>query len=310
MVIMNINKYMSNEIKSLQNEDNTIRWIIEEEPNWDKVNLLKEHLIDNETRIVLVFFGNNNEVDYSQYECIKNNIIGVELYNRVSKLKSISGISMFAHLEEIVINDLYVKNIDLSELNQIDTLKEMCLLYENLTKEQHYTIGNLKNLKSLTVKGLDVELLPVLENVHYLTCYNLRNSKNLDKIFPNLRSLIIYKSSKDVDLDFVVNLKLLETLGIYGVSHICEIPNLNHLDKLRILSIENMKRLEKFPMLNRHMTSIELSGNLSSLDVKELASLTPENLPDIESILINLGKVSETDFVLNRFEGICRVLRS
>ncbi|MCS2301358.1 hypothetical protein [Bacteroides ovatus] len=305
MVIENINKYRYNQIESLENPENTIRLIVKEEPDSTKVEVLKNTLINQDTIITLVFSADDNNTNYQQLECIKDNIFAIESYNRKTELKSISGISMFSHLEKITITDLYNRNLDLSELKTITSLKELCLLYNDLTKNQHILISDLKQLEVLKVKGFDVDMLTPLPNIKQLDCYNLKSGKSMYEKLPQLQTLSIHKSSKDLELDFLSDLSYLVGLEIDGLSHIQKIPNLNNLVHLRRLWLNNMKNLECFPMLNKYMEFIKLSGNLSKLNIECLSELTPDKLPNIKRIAIDLGSDKKSDIILKRFFNIC-----
>lgn len=305
MVIENLNKYRYNQIESLENPENTIRLIIKDELDPIKIEILKDSLVNPNTTITLVFAADDNNINYQQFECIKDNVVAIESYNRKTELKSISGISIFGHLKKIIITDLYSKSIDLSELKLINSLKELCLLYNNLTRSQHLLISDLKQLEGLEVKGLDVDLLMPLPNVKQLECYNLKSGKTMCEKLPQLQTLSIHKSSKNLNLDFLSDLVCLVCLEIDGLSHIQKIPDLNNLVYLRCLWLNNMKNLEYFPVLNEYMEFVKLSGNLSKLEIQCLSELTPDKLPNIKRIAIDLGNDKKSDIVLNRFLNVC-----
>lgn len=305
MVIENLNNYNNAQIASLANSDDTIRLIVNEIIKEDKLEALKTLVAKNTTITLVLVSNNNNIINYEQFEGIKENIIAIESYNRRTELESISGISLFAQLKKLVIADLYAKNIDLSELESISALEEIVLLDNNLTKVQHSIISCLKSLKILKLKGLDTELLAPLFNVRQLECNTLKSGVAMDEKFPNLEKLSIHKAVKNLRTDFLTNLINLIVLGLDGLSHIQEIPNLNTLHNLRCLWLNNMKNLENFPKLNEYMEFIKISGNFSKLDIRCLSELTPDRLPYLKRIAIDLGSDKKSDLILNRFLNIC-----
>lgn len=308
MIIENLNKYNNTQIVSLVNSDNTIRLIINEVPEKNKLEELKDVLVKPDMLITLVLVSNNNNsINYNDFECIKENIIAIESYNRKAELESISGISLFDRLKKIVIADLYKKDIDLSELKNIYTLEEVVLLDSNLTKKQHQIISCLKNLKILKIKGLDANLLTLLPNVRQLECYNLKSAITFDSKFPNLNNLSIHRSGKNLAIDFLINLKHLVSLELDGLSQIQIIPNLDNLHHLRSLWLNNMINLRNFPKLNEFMEFIKISGNFSNLNIECLSELTPDRLPHLKRIAIDLGSDKKSNVILNRFLNICEL---
>lgn len=309
MIIENLNKYNNTQIASLVNSDNTIRLIVNEIIEKDKIEVLKEVFVSKNTLITLVFvLNNNNIINYKNFECVKENIVAIESYNRKTELESISGISLFDHLKKIVIADLYKKDIDLSELKAIPSLEEIVLLDNNLTKVQHSIISGLRNLKILKLKGLDTTfLLAPLPNVRQLECYNLKRGVALGEKFPNLKKISIHRAVKNLEIDFLIYLTHLVSLELDGLSQIQKIPNLNTLHNLRSLWLNNMKNLESFPKLNEYMEFIKISGNFSNLNIECLSELTPDRLPYLKRIAIDLGSDKKSDLILNRFLNICEL---
>ncbi len=308
MIIESLNKYNNTQIASLVNSDNTIRLIVNEIVEKDKIEVLKDVLVNKNTLITLVFVSNNNNfINYNDFECIKENIVVLESYNRKTELESISGISLFNNLKKIVIADLYKKDIDLSELKSIFSLEEIVLLDNNLTKIQHSIISCLRSLRILKLRGLDTTLLAPLPNVEQLECYNLKNGVTLDEKFPNLKKISVHRVIKNLEIDFLINLTHLISLELDGLSQIKKIPNLNTLHNLRSLWLNNMKNLENFPKLNEYMEFIKLSGNFSNLNIECLSELTPDRLPYLKRIAIDLGSDKKSDLILNRFLNICEL---
>lgn len=82
MFIEKLNQYTEEQIIGLKNEDNKLRLLIEEQPDIEKLKLLKEAIINETTEVTLVMRSNNNNlIAFSYFECISDNIIGVESYN-------------------------------------------------------------------------------------------------------------------------------------------------------------------------------------------------------------------------------------
>ena len=106
MFIEKLNQYTEEQIIGLKNEDNKLRLLIEEQPDIEKLKLLKEAIINETTEVTLVMRSNNNNlIAFSYFECISDNIIGVESYNYTENiLKTIEGISIFRNLRSIVID--------------------------------------------------------------------------------------------------------------------------------------------------------------------------------------------------------------
>lgn len=82
MFIEKLNQYTEEQIIGLKNEDNKLRLLIEEQPDIEKLKLLKKAIINETTEVTLVMRSNNNNlIAFSYFECISDNIIGVESYN-------------------------------------------------------------------------------------------------------------------------------------------------------------------------------------------------------------------------------------
>lgn len=82
MFIEKLNQYTEEQIIGLKHEDNKLRLLIEEQPDIEKLKLLKEAIINETTEVTLVMRSNNNNlIAFSYFECISDNIIGVESYN-------------------------------------------------------------------------------------------------------------------------------------------------------------------------------------------------------------------------------------
>lgn len=303
MIIEKLNQYTHEQIISLKNDENDIRLILEQQPDITKLIDLKKNVINSECIISLVLnSNNNNDIKFLDFECLKDNIFVLESYNRKEKLVNINGISILKKLQKVVISDLYVKDLNIEELELLNELVEFKLLYNNLTQKQHKSLGNFKNLKKLTIKGLDTTLLDELPNVEELICYNLKNGTDMELKMPNLKSLSIIMSNKLNNLDFLLKIKNIERIKLYGISRVVEIPDLNNLQKLQEIDIMNMKRLAAIPKLNKTLYSLRIAGKIPLINVDSLINITPENLPELRRLTINLGSTQKVDIILSRFK--------
>lgn len=306
MFIEKLNQYTEEQIIGLKNEDNQLRLSIKEQPDVRKLKLLKEAVINETTEVTLVMWSdNNNLIAYSDFECMFDNVIGFESYNYTKNiLKTIEGISMFRNLRNVVIDALYDNKLCIDELVSLEKLEDLHMSFYPLTKYQYPALNKLKGLKKLKVKGLDSTLLTCLPNLEALTCFGLKDGTSLGIKMPNLKSISIYRSQKILNLDFLLDLKELRSIDLDGLSNVEEIPDLRSLHCLVGMALANMKRLKRFPIFHEGLKNLLLNLPLETLD-----NITPENLPNLKHISVNLGSDRKSETVLNRFEGICEVGR-
>ena len=304
MFIEKLNQYTEEQIIGLKHEDNKLRLLIEEQPDIEKLKLLKEAIINETTEVTLVMRSNNNNlIAFSYFECISDNIIGVESYNYTENiLKTIEGISIFRNLRSIVIDALYDHKLCIDELLSLEKLEELCMSFYPITKYQYPTLNKLNRLKRLKIKGLDSNMLSCLPNLETLTCFNLKDGAHLGIKAPNLRSIDIYRSPKILNLNFLLDLKELRSIGLDGLSNVEEMPDLSSLHSLTGMSLANMKRLQSFPLYHENLKNLLLQLPFDVLD-----NIIPENLPNLKHISVNLGSDKKNGMVLDRFNGICEV---
>lgn len=306
MVIERLNQYTEKQIIGLKNEDNLLRLLIEERPDINKVKLLHKVIVNEDVNVTLVMCSkDNNLINYSDFECMRENITGVEIYSYGGEtLKTISGISIFNNLEKLIIEALYDNKMCIDELLSLKKLENLCMSFYPLSKHHYPVLNRLSGLKKMKVKGLDSNQLSCLPNLEVLTCFGLKDETKLGIKTPNLKSLHIYRSPKILNLNFLLELKNLRSINLDGLSNVEEIPDLRNLHCLVGMSLANMKRLKRFPLFHE-----EIKNLLLNLPVEALDNITPENLPNLEKICVNLGSDKKSGMVLSRFEGICEIGR-
>lgn len=311
MIIENLNKYSEEQIASLECNDNLIRLIIQEQPDRHKLELLKRYAIKENTAIQLCLCAvDNNLVNFDIFECLSENVVVLESYNRKSTLVSIAGISIFGNLKELVISDLYDSKLNLEELVSLKYLQSFSLKFNcNLHNSQYDAINRLYSLKKLEVKGLNSILLDKLPNMESLICHNLKDGTQLGYKMPNLKSIFINKSQQIRDLNFLLDMKIIQCICLDGLSNLSLMPDLVSLSNLRRIGICNMKRLEQIPMLNYELESLDVEKNTPLLGVDSFRYVTPINLPNLKWIRINLGNDTKSNMILNRFNNICKTTR-
>ena len=305
MFVEKLNQYTEGQIIGLKNEDNKLRLLIEEQPDIEKLKLLKEAIINETTEVTLVMRSNNNNlIAFSYFECISDNIIGVESYNYTEKiLKTIEGISIFRNLRSIVIDALYDNKLCIDELVSLEKLEELCMSFYPITKYQYFSfIEQAEQTETIKNKKISSNMLSCLTNLETLTCFNLKDGTHLGIKAPNLRSIHIYRSPKILNLNFLLDLKELKSIGLDGLSNVEEMPDLSSLHSLTGMSLANMKRLQSFPLYHENLKNLLLQLPFDVLD-----NIIPENLPNLKHISVNLGSDKKNGMVLDRFNGICEV---
>lgn len=228
MVIENLNKYSEEQIASLQEKENVIRLIISEQPNRCNLEHLRKYAIKSDTNIQLCLCAeDNNIIKFDVFECLAEKVVDIEIYNRKRVLTNIIGISIFRNLNKLIISDLYDDKIVLDELVQLEKLEILGLVLNgDLDMCQYETINQLFSLRRLEVKGLDSMLLDKLPNLENLKCHNLKDGTQLGYKMPNLKSITIYKSPKIRDLNFLLGMKMIQCIYLYGLSNLSHVPYL------------------------------------------------------------------------------------
>ncbi|XP_031280686.1 disease resistance protein RPP2B-like [Pistacia vera] len=169
----------------------------------------------------------------------------------------------------------------------------------------------IPNLESLILKGCGNlhNIFSSIHNLDNLVVLNLRGCKNMDmlSISPQCRSL------REVILSDCSNLKSIsyipcavEELDLDGAA-IEELPSLEHLSRLRFLSLENCSELKNLPESIRGCKSLEylsLSdsskldrlpeglGNLTALVELKLEGISVREVPPSIACLNNLERLS------------------
>ena len=205
-------------------------------------------------------------------------------------------------MRSIVIDALYDNKLCIDELVSLEKLEELCMSFYPITKYQYPTLNKLNRLKRLKIKGLDSNMLSCLPNLETLTCFNLKDGTHLGIKAPNLRSIDIYRSPKILNLNFLLDLKELRSIGLDGLSNVEEMPDLSSLHSLTGMSLANMKLLQSFPLYHENFKNLLLQLPFDVLD-----NIIPENLPNLKHISVNLGSDKKNGMVLDRFKGICEV---
>ena len=205
-------------------------------------------------------------------------------------------------MRNIVIDALYDNKLCIDELVSLEKLEELCMSFYPITKYQYPTLNNLNRLKRLNIKGLDSNILSCLPNLETLTCFNLKDGTHLGIKVPNLRNIHICRSPKILNLNFLLDLKELRSIGLDGLSNVEEMPDLSSLHSLTSMSLANMKRLQSFPLYHENLENLLLQLPFDILD-----NIIPKNLPNLKHISVNLGSDKKNGMVLDKFNGMCEV---
>lgn len=177
---------------------------------------------------------------------------------------------------------------------------------EPFRSEQAYYLGD----KTLVAESFSEFILHLsVTDIENLKCHNLKDGTQLGYKMPNLKSITIYKSPKIRDLNFLLGMKMIQCIYLYGLSNLSHVPNLCNLPNLRRIGICNMKRLEQMPTLNRELESLDVEKNVPMLGVDSFRDVTPINLPNLKWIRINLGNDVKSNMILDRFKNICETTR-
>ncbi len=230
-----------------------------------------------------------NWIDLKEFRCISENIFKIEFhtFNTQPKFDNLNGIEHFKNLKEVAFCYLYANKINLEKLTECPNL-EYVSLENTLTKTHHKALNKLKNLKKLSVKGLDVSLLEEFPKLEELYVLGLKNADDLHIKMPNLKSFSAHKTTKITSLDFLQRLQKLENATINGFSNVEELPNLKNMKTLRVFSIMNMKRLQKVANFPKNLERLRIAENIPLLTPNNLTMLTKENLPNLKDVTIKL----------------------
>ncbi len=305
MFIEDLNHKTKQEIGELSKVEDTFRLVFREKPNIDKLQLFSDLVIKGKKdRISLVLnIRDDNWIDLKDFKCISESVFKVEFHTFVVKpaFENLDGIEYFQNIKGIAFLYIYSNKIDLEKLTACPKL-EYISLENNLTKQQHKALNKLKNIKRLSVKGLDVSLLEEFSDLEKLFVLGIKNADDLDIKMPNLKEISLHRSTKITRLDFLRGLKKVENITLDSLSNVIELPNLQSLEHLKGFSVMNFKRLEKVSKFNCVLEGLRFGENIPLLRVSDLTYITPKDLPNLKDICIKFDKARENKKLLDIFK--------
>lgn len=304
MLIKELNNKTKKEIQQLKDVETPLRLLFSEKPNLEKLEVFNDFVLKHREDVTLVLSSREeNWISLSDFQSINNKVRGIEFHtiNVNPKFENIDGIESFKKLKNITFLYNYSNKVDLEKLTSCPKL-EYIHMENSLTKKHHIALNKIKGLRKLYIKGLDVSLLEEMPDLEDLFVFGLKNGEGLGSKMPNLKQLRIFMSNSLKSLDFLSEVKKLDCIVLDGISQIKKLPNLDELDNLEIFSVMNMKRLESFPKLNSGLKDLRIGYNVPALETEKLKHINSKNLPNLESIEINLKTVGESDIILKQLE--------
>ncbi|WP_218843436.1 hypothetical protein, partial [Winogradskyella wichelsiae] len=303
MFVEKINTLTIKEIQDLQKSENPLRLFFDEKPNTEQLNLLNDLVlkIKNDTTLVLEI-RDENWIDLNEFECISKSISKIEFhtFKANSLFENLDGIEHFKNLKGVGFSYCYSNKIDLGKLTACPKL-EYLNLENSITKKHHQAINKLTNLKELNIKGLDISQIKKIPSLESLYVLGLKNTDDMDKKLPNLKTLSIHRSHTILNLDFLQGLTKIESITLDGLSKVEKIPNLENNKNLKGFSVMNFKSLKEVSKFNNELESLRLGLNIPSLYINDLTTITPNNLPKVKDICLKFDKSKENEKLLDVF---------
>lgn len=198
----------------------------------------------------------------------------------------------YAHLG--VLEGMVTASFDLSEL-PVDAknvsmgtpLKKFKLQYTNLS-----SLSGNKSIEAISINDIDEERLAVfatLPNLKYLQISTNQQSEipNLSCL-KSLEVLIVANFKKVENIDFVMGIKNLKTLYIYGINNLYDLDPISELTNLEELFIDH----GKMSGTGKAVKSIEPLSALTELKYLHLSVAFEEKTPDF-SVLYKLKKLQK-----------------
>jgi len=292
MFVESLNSYSKIEIEEIGKSEKPIRLFFNTKPDLEKLEFFKDLVLKHRNDVTLVLQSEDDDwINLNDFKSI-NSIKSIEFLTKCinPKFENIDGIQMFKELKEISFSYNYSNKIDLSELLSLKKI-EYIYLENNLTKKQHTVINDLKSIKKLVVKNLDISLISKMPNLKYLEVYNLLNSNDLHDKIPALEKIS--------SLDFLKGLNHIESITLDGLSNIKSIPDLKHLKKLKGFSAMNMKELKSISFFNENLERLRIGKNVPKIEIENLKTLNRKYLPKLNKTVINL-KTKESSITLKK----------
>ncbi len=238
------------------------------------------------------------------------NIIATEYINCLDKL--------------INLKNLYLTNIDITEIRNLDSLinlQVLCLHNNKITEIKG--LDNLVNLQKLYLYNNEITEIKGLDNLVNLQELCLHNNKiteikGLDNLV-NLQQLYLYdnKITEIKGLDNLVNLQILY-LHNNKITEIKKLDNLVNLQELNLKSnqiteikgLDNLVNLQKLHLYNNQITEIKGLDNLVNLQklylynnqITEIKGL--DNLVNLQILSLSYNQIKDLPLNLCNFRYI------
>lgn len=301
MFVEKLNQLNEEDIKKISTAPEPIRLFFEEPPLIEKLKIFNEIVLKNRNDVTLVLKSrNNNWIKINDFQSISN-VRSIEFltFNKNPKFDDLEGIELFKELKKISFSYNYSNNINLEKLISCPKLESLSL--ENMiTKKHHKVLNELKELKKLSVKGLDMSLISEIPKLEKLFVLGLKNGEELDLKFPKLKTISIHRSNQINNLNLLENLKDIKSITLDSISNVESLPNLEKLYNLRGFSVMNMKRLKSIKKLPSSLENIRIGSNVPLLTIENLSTLTSKELPNLKEVTINLKTKEETKALLKQ----------
>lgn len=288
--------------------------------NPERLNLDRRQLdvcpfLENETRLRLLNYQNNNITVIQNLENLPN-LIFLDLYN--NKITSLDGpLSSLKTLRVLMAGKNKITEIsNLSNLKKLDVLD---LHSNNITEIDGF--ATLQDLRVLNLAGNSISAVRNLHVLHSLTELNLRrNNINLVEgldVIPTLQRIFLSHNNISVldRITCIFNSKFLLELtldgnpisedgnSMYRVEIITRMPNLKHLDLKRITDEERLCAKSALTTYNLEiMTPAGLTHDVAPTEISVSAAETVErpSRPQISNsyyALARLGRLNPSNSV-------------
>ena len=234
----------------------------------------------------------NNE-DYEKI--VDPNLLNWKIIRELKNLKKLDLTKLYSYKND--------KTFDFSNIEGIETLEELKIRKENISKSKEYNVVNLEKIS--TLKNLKILEMSDLNITDISPLSNLTNLKEIDLSYNNIENIDVLKGILGLEKLYLIDNKIsnidslkekekLEVLNIKG-NKITDINVLKNSKKLKELDISN-NNVEDIDVLRNFekLSILRITDNPKISNVEGLKESLKENKN--ASIIIVYGNNSISDF--------------